>query len=467
LYQLAGGRLETPTPASGDAARRVSRVVATARAIAVATEEGIHWSRDGRRFARVEGAFGTRTSPESEDFFDDEETGADAEPEPGFDGDAGSPRAPSDTSVRDPEVRVGLALVESVDPQEPATLWIAAARGLFRARLDTRDGAARVRAVSVRTPIGLRPAIDVAAGPWGVLALGDRALLERDPTDRHWRVHRPELPPGASPTRLLATPSGVWIASERGILEAERPGASWTRAEEPAGSMRVTDLASTAGHLLAAGARGLLVGTPGPSSAPAGSAAFGAEEAPAAWPTSAAACDPPIADVRRAVLVHLDLHGERTRQMWAGVNKRALLPVVTLDGSYGSDRIRTFTRDEAFLSNDFRILHDRDRDSHRNREVSLRLVWDLRDFVYHDEQIDVSTELRRTIELRDDVLDEVHQLYFDRRRLLATLAREPASGVDPSEERLRADELAASLDAWTGGWFGPRAGTTPCSTGHW
>jgi hypothetical protein len=51
------------------------------------------------------------------------------------------------------------------------------------------------------------------------------------------------------------------------------------------------------------------------------------------------------------------------------------------------------------------------------------------------------------------VLDEITQLYYERRRVLAEL-----SGAGDSAAalrlRLRADELAAGIDAWTGGWFG-------------
>jgi len=454
LYRLAGDRLETPVPAAGDAARRVLRVAPGARAVIVATEEGIFWSRDGRRFARVEGSFGTLAS-RSDDPASEDETPTSAE---------------LGASSAEPAFGMGIALVEPADPAAPSILWIAAERGLFRAQLDTRDGAGRVRALSVRTPAELRPAIDVTWTPSGVIALGEGALLEGDAKGGNWRVYRPELPPGAMPTRLLVTPAGLWIATDRGLLEAARPGASWNRADAPAGTMLITALASASGRVLAAGARGLLVGEATLSTAAPGRAEPSAERAPPVLEppvgSPVAACDPPIADVRRAVLTHLDLSGERTARMWDGVNKRAWLPVVTLDGSYATDQIRNRTRDEAFISNDFRILHDRDRDSRRDRDVSLQLVWDLRELVYHDEQIDVSNEMRRTIQLRDDVMDEVNQLYFDRRRLLVAADPDRVSAPDAISDRLRAEELAAGLDAWTGGWFGPRAGTHPCPHEH-
>ena len=67
----------------------------------------------------------------------------------------------------------------------------------------------------------------------------------------------------------------------------------------------------------------------------------------------------------------------------------------------------------------------------------------------------MSREAREIIELRDDVLDEITQLYFERRRVLDALARAPApDDVEAVRLRLRAQELAAGIDAWTGGWFG-------------
>src|SRR5690606_8836788 len=56
LFRLAGGRLESRPAAPGDAAADVHRVAVAGGTVAVATTAGVFWSRDGRRFARVEGA---------------------------------------------------------------------------------------------------------------------------------------------------------------------------------------------------------------------------------------------------------------------------------------------------------------------------------------------------------------------------------------------------------------------------
>jgi len=66
----------------------------------------------------------------------------------------------------------------------------------------------------------------------------------------------------------------------------------------------------------------------------------------------------------------------------------------------------------------------------------------------------LSREPRQVITLRHTILDEINQLYFDRRRALTALARY-ADRSDPEavELAVRCRELAAGLDAWTGGWF--------------
>jgi len=46
----------------------------------------------------------------------------------------------------------------------------------------------------------------------------------------------------------------------------------------------------------------------------------------------------------------------------------------------------------------------------------------------------------------------VTQLYFERRRALLQLSGVP-SAPEAARLRLRADELASGLDAWTGGWW--------------
>ena len=58
------------------------------------------------------------------------------------------------------------------------------------------------------------------------------------------------------------------------------------------------------------------------------------------------------------------------------------------------------------------------------------------------------------IVLRNDILDEVNKLYFERRRVKIELAYlSPQESRKIEEKKLRLEELSASLDALTGGFF--------------
>jgi hypothetical protein len=165
--------------------------------------------------------------------------------------------------------------------------------------------------------------------------------------------------------------------------------------------------------------------------------------------------------VHRAALAYLGLAARPVDAMRRGVRRRGWLPVVGLRLDRDLDRTSGTRVDEAFLSGGLRRLVDRDDDRAEDLGVSLTLSWDLGDVAYNPEEIDVSREARAVVELRDDVLDEITQLYFERRRVLAELAAlGTASGADAARLRLRAAELAAGIDAWTGGWFG-RARAAP------
>jgi hypothetical protein len=125
---------------------------------------------------------------------------------------------------------------------------------------------------------------------------------------------------------------------------------------------------------------------------------------------------------------------------------------VVVRGDYGEDSDHARSWDEAFISGETHSLFDRDHKHADGYSVSLGLSWDLGDAVFNLDRIDVSREARLVIQLRDDVLDEVNQLYFERQRVLASLDAPPAD-APVALLRLRAAELASGLDAWTGGWF--------------
>jgi hypothetical protein len=320
-------------------------------------------------------------------------------------------------------------------------VWAAIDGALWNA--SPEQGARRVTLPGVAE--GEDGPIDLASGGSGELYVVLRRALAVRGAAGAWSVERLVLPPGALPLRIGVAEAGrLWLATDAGLLSATSPAGPWQRASAPAGNAGVAALAGARDRLVIATAQGLL--RRAEVSAPVSAGA-----APAA-PRSATHGDPPVAAVLRRALEYVSLEPRRMRELWDAAGRRAWAPEVLLRGDWGQDYDRTRSYDEAFISGDTHSLFDRDHKRSDGYSVSLGLSWDLGDAVFNLDRIDVSREARLVIQLRDDVLDEVNQLYFERQRVLASLdAPPPDAPVDPL--RLRAAELASGLDAWTGGWF--------------
>jgi hypothetical protein len=289
------------------------------------------------------------------------------------------------------------------------------------------------------------------------------------------------LPPGALIRRLVPRPAGgVWLATDHGLLEADALEARFRRAASPAGARACGDLAE--GDGLPDGARAvalcqptlLALGSALPGETPPVALDESALRAPSLTPSSIAlppgadaadrspaqpvaplAEDPPVDEIRRRALERVGLSVERADTLWRGLRRRAYWPSLELRGAWDADRDRGRSRDQTFVSGDTRDLYDRDRGEGRHYAAAVVFDWDLGGLAYPEDSVDLYRELRQVTSLRDDVADEIHQLYFERQRIRARLAQPEA--LQPGEAvelGLRAAELDSGLDAWTGGWIG-------------
>ena len=86
--------------------------------------------------------------------------------------------------------------------------------------------------------------------------------------------------------------------------------------------------------------------------------------------------------------------------------------------------------------------------------MGFGLSWDFANLIWNSDQISIDTRSRLMVQLRQDILEEVTRLYFERRRLCAEFQGNPTSdAILLHERRLRIEEVSAQLDALTGGWF--------------
>jgi hypothetical protein len=392
-------RVERVRVGTGDASRAVTHVAVEPGLAAVATLGGVYVSAAGRRWSPI----------------------------------ASLPIA--DASLVAVRRRPSGHEVWSVIDRE---LWITAVRldrGLIRA------GPSRRLRVPF-APLEEAPVDVVFDLPGAETALLFPSLLVvRAGADRPWQVLRPILPPGATARRVAHALGRFWLATDSGLLDAETLAGPWQRSVAPAGGREVRAVVGDADTLHVATAGDLLRAVVvAPLSAPPARA-------------EGAGSDPPIGAVHRAAIAYQGLDPGRMEALRRGAGRRGWLPVVSFRVAHQDDHARSDDWDQQFASGETRHLYDRDQSSGRDLDLSLTLSWDLGDVVFLDDEIAVSRESRSVIQLRDDVLDEVTQLYFERRRVLTELASVGAASERAPSLRLRAAELAAGLDAWTGGWF--------------
>lgn len=155
--------------------------------------------------------------------------------------------------------------------------------------------------------------------------------------------------------------------------------------------------------------------------------------------------------LRRAVLEYQQLAPSGLRRIEERARGTALLPRVSFDVAYHGDRQRQHDEDQVFSTGEIRDLFDSTRDSDRGYDLNLELVWSLDEHLDPARDLAISRERRELIELRDQVLERVSRLFFERLRVLRDADRAPAS--EQMELQIRAAELAARLDGWSGGWF--------------
>lgn len=84
----------------------------------------------------------------------------------------------------------------------------------------------------------------------------------------------------------------------------------------------------------------------------------------------------------------------------------------------------------------------------------VRAKWELDKLVMSSERIRVLQEAQDIAKLRDNVLADVTELYFERRRLQVEMLLNPSSDIQRQvRDVLQLQEITASLDALTGGAF--------------
>ncbi|MDX1921147.1 MAG: hypothetical protein SFU25_10495 [Candidatus Caenarcaniphilales bacterium] len=181
--------------------------------------------------------------------------------------------------------------------------------------------------------------------------------------------------------------------------------------------------------------------------------------------------EPKFPEVERQMLAFSALPtGEEFRRYRKQARMRNILP--TVNGDYDRNRQRYFSygydssydnlipnAGSASPSGTYNHSQSQSdwsdtRTGYRTRGFSAGIEWHLPGLIYDNEVTDLLSEQRRIAGIRNDLIDRLHDVFFDRKRKQVEFILNPPSSE--SEEviyNLELQELTAKIDSMTGGWF--------------
>jgi photosystem II stability/assembly factor-like uncharacterized protein len=163
--------------------------------------------------------------------------------------------------------------------------------------------------------------------------------------------------------------------------------------------------------------------------------------------------EPTIADVREAAIRYAEVDPRKIRKWRRAASNRAWLP----DLHISFDRNRDWQSSTYFYSTSTQKYKDDDITKGKDYGWSVSLTWELGDLIWNDAQTSIDARSRLMVQLRDDIVNEVTRLYFERRRLqIKMLLRPERVRMKRIEDELRLQELTASIDALTGSYLSRR-----------
>ncbi len=149
--------------------------------------------------------------------------------------------------------------------------------------------------------------------------------------------------------------------------------------------------------------------------------------------------EPSIQEIQKKAIEYAEVSPKKISSWRRQAAVKALMPDLTLD----FDKTITTSLGATY-----------DRTQVGPQDWAVNLKWNVGELIWNSDQTSIDSRSKLMVELRDDILNEVTRLYFERRRLQAEgILSPPQNKKEEIESNLRLAELTASIDALTGGYL--------------
>lgn len=161
-----------------------------------------------------------------------------------------------------------------------------------------------------------------------------------------------------------------------------------------------------------------------------------------------------IRKLHQAAIEYAEVNIDRIRKWRKEVKKKAWLPNVSIGANRQSTDLWHWETGSTTKSDDDNLRKGKD-----SVDWDVRFSWNLGDIFWNTDQSSIDSRAKLLVELRQEILDEVTRVYFERIRLKSEL--DNLSIIDEKrrfEKELKIEELTACLDGLTGGYFSKNKG---------
>jgi hypothetical protein len=159
--------------------------------------------------------------------------------------------------------------------------------------------------------------------------------------------------------------------------------------------------------------------------------------------------EPAIKEVQQAAISYAEVQPEKILAWRRQARNKAFLPQVSISANRDTGDLWHWESGSTTKASDDELRRGKD-----SLDCGITVSWDLGEIIWSNDQVSIDNRSRLMVELREDVLDEVTKLYFERLRRKMEL-----NSLKIEEVRKRLDkelgiqELTAQIDALTGGYF--------------
>ena len=167
--------------------------------------------------------------------------------------------------------------------------------------------------------------------------------------------------------------------------------------------------------------------------------------------------EPSIEEIRQAAIEYAEVQPEKINKWRKAAARRAWLPDLRVAYDDAEDwQSSTYFYKDTSLG---QYLKDNDITAGNDEGWSVSLTWELGDLIWNSSQTSIDARSRLMVQLRDDILNEVTRLYFERRRMqIEMISHQTTDFNSRIDKTLRLEELKAGIDALTGSYLSKRLG---------